>query len=99
MQVSEMVIGERYNFQNQPERLIYLGKNFSGNGYWHQFEKVNEPNIVWSEMQDSDLDMMEVTVDSDMSWLMRNRNPFKSIRPSGMTKNQRKRNNKKLTQR
>ena len=56
-----MVVGEKYNFKNQPERLVYLGKNWSGNGYWHQFAKVDEPNIVWSEMQDSDLGMIERT--------------------------------------
>jgi len=29
----ELTIGERYNWKNQSERLIYLGNNFSGNGY------------------------------------------------------------------
>ena len=56
-----MVWGFKYNFKNQPERLVYIGKNWSGNGYWHQFEKVDEPDTVWCEMQDSDLDMIELT--------------------------------------
>jgi hypothetical protein len=56
-----MVVGEKYNFKGQSERLVYLGENWSGNGYWHQFEKVNEPNIIWSEMQNSDLCMIERT--------------------------------------
>jgi hypothetical protein len=56
-----MVVGEKYNFKNQSERLVYLGKNWSGFGYWHQFEKVDEPDVIWSEMQDSDLHMIEVT--------------------------------------
>jgi hypothetical protein len=56
-----LVIGEKYNFKHQSERLIYIGKNFSGNGYWHQFAKTEEPDIVWSEMLDSDLHMIERT--------------------------------------
>jgi len=57
----ELVIGGKYNFKGQPERLIYVGNNLSGNGYWHQFEKVDEPGKVWSEMQDSDLVNIEQT--------------------------------------
>lgn len=49
----------RYNWKNQPERLVYIGRNWSGNGYWHQFEKVGEPGIVWCEVLDSDLHMIE----------------------------------------
>lgn len=56
-----MVKGGRYNWQDQPERLTYLGKNWSGNGYWHQFEKVDEPGVVWCEVRDSDLTMFEET--------------------------------------
>ena len=56
-----MVIGKKYNWKNQKERLIYLGNNFSGNGYWHQFAKVETPNIVWCECLDSDLIMIEET--------------------------------------
>ena len=57
----KLSVGEKYNFRNQSERLIYLGNNFSGNGYWHQFAKVEEPDVVWSEMLDSDLHMIELT--------------------------------------
>ena len=59
--VPELLVGGKYNFKDQPERLVYLGNNFSGNGYWHQFAKVEEPVVVWSEMQDSDLTLLEVT--------------------------------------
>jgi len=52
--------GEKCNFINQPERLIYIGRVWSGNGYWNQFKKVGE-NTVWSELQDSDMDMIEKT--------------------------------------
>lgn len=62
MKAEEMIIGKEYNFRNQPERLIYIGNNFSRNGYWHQFEKVSERGVVWSEMQPSELDLIELTL-------------------------------------
>ena len=52
-------IGGRYNWKNQSERLIYLGNNWSGNGYWHQFKKVDAPEAVWCECLDSDLGGIE----------------------------------------
>ena len=42
-----MKIGGKYNWKGQPERLIYIGRNWSGNGYWHQFEKVGEPALLY----------------------------------------------------
>jgi len=54
-------IGEKYNWKQQPERLVYLGNNFSGNGYWHQFAKVETPTVVWCEVLDSELTMIEKT--------------------------------------
>jgi hypothetical protein len=36
-------VGGRYNWKGQPERLIYVGYNRSGNGYWHQFAKIEKP--------------------------------------------------------
>lgn len=56
-----MTIGGRYNWKGQPERLVYVGENWSGNGYWHQFEKVDAPGVVWCEVRDSDLPMFEET--------------------------------------
>lgn len=56
-----MEIGKKYNWINQPERLVYLGKNWSGNGHWHQFALVNEPEAVWCEVLDSDLKGIEET--------------------------------------
>jgi hypothetical protein len=61
MSPATMKIGGRYNWINQPERLVYLGRNWSGNGFWHQFEKVDEPGVVWCEVQDADLHMFEAT--------------------------------------
>ena len=60
MIAEKMIIGEEYNFRNQPERLIYIGNNFSGNGHWHQFEKVSERGVVWCEIQPSELHLIEL---------------------------------------
>jgi len=57
----KMKKGGKYNWINQPERLIYLGHNFHGNGYWHQFALVESPFKVWCEVQDSDLESFEET--------------------------------------
>lgn len=46
-----------YNWKNQPDRLIYLGKS----GAWHQFKKIGDPREVWCEVLDADLRMLEET--------------------------------------
>jgi hypothetical protein len=56
-----MKIGGNYNWKGQTERLLYLGKNWGGDGYWHQFAKVDIPEEVWCEVTDSDLNMIEET--------------------------------------
>ena len=56
-----MKIGGRYNWKGQPERLVYRGRNWSGNGYWHQFSKVESPSDIWCEVLDADLHMLEET--------------------------------------
>lgn len=56
-----MRVGGKYNWKGQPERLAYLGRNWSGNGFWHQFEKVDAPGVVWCEVLDSQLDSFEET--------------------------------------
>ncbi len=56
-----MKIGGRYNWKSQHERLVYLGNNWSGNSYWHQFALVESPEKVWCEVRDSDLHMLEET--------------------------------------
>lgn len=63
MNKDKMIVGGKYNFTNQNERLVYIGKNFSENGYWHQFEIVGTQG-VWCEILDSDLSMIEATKDS-----------------------------------
>ena len=53
--------GGKYNWRDQPERLVYLGNNWSGNGNWHQFALVSSPKDIWCECLDSDLRMIEET--------------------------------------
>jgi hypothetical protein len=59
----KMVRGGHYNWKNQPERLVYLGCNWSGNGHWHQFRKIGDPRPVWCEVTDAEIPMFEVTND------------------------------------
>lgn len=61
MAALEMVRGGFYNWKNQFERLVYLGYNFSGNGYWHQFALRSKPDVVWCEVLPADLSMLERT--------------------------------------
>lgn len=56
-----MEVGEKYNWTGQEERLVYIGYNFSGNGYWHQFAKTETPHIIWCELLETDLHLIEKT--------------------------------------
>ena len=58
-----MKVGGKYNWKSQPEHLIYLGFNFSGDGFWHQFALVGIPDAVWCEVKGTDLHMLEETKD------------------------------------
>lgn len=57
----EMKVGDKWNWKGQPEQLVYLGHNFSGNGYWHQFALTDKPDAVWCEVLTDDLQMLEAT--------------------------------------
>ncbi len=57
------VIGGKYNWKGQLERLVYLGHNWSGNGYWHQFAMVGTPDVVWCEVLTADLMHFEETTE------------------------------------
>lgn len=55
-----MKIGNHYNWKHDKSIvLVYLGKNWSGNGYWHQFAKVDSPELVWCEILDYQLSQIE----------------------------------------
>lgn len=58
-----MKILGRYNWKNQPERLVYTGiHRYNGDHRdWHQFELVGNPGQVWCEVLSPDLDSFEET--------------------------------------
>ena len=55
--------GERYNWKNQPERLVYIGTARYPGDYrvWFQFAKVESPDVCWSEVLATDLESIEPT--------------------------------------
>lgn len=59
-------VGGKYNWRNQPERLIYMGRQVYRGDYrfWHQFAKVDEPDAVWCEVLAEDLSSFEETKDT-----------------------------------
>lgn len=63
MNSADLKRGGRYNWRNPPERLVYLGtKHYPGDRRtWHQFAKVEKPDVVWSEVLSEDLASFEET--------------------------------------
>ena len=59
MTKDDLVIGERYKWKHQPERLVYVGKSGLA---WYQFALVRDPSKVWCEVLACDLCCMEKTV-------------------------------------
>ena len=59
--MSELTKDAFYNWKHDPEtRLAYLGHNWSGNGYWHQFALADDPTRkVWCEVTEVELPMIE----------------------------------------
>lgn len=59
-------VGGKYNWRGQPERLVYIGVQRYPRDprVWHQFEKVDAPGVVWSEVLDADLPHLEETKDA-----------------------------------
>ncbi len=56
---ADLKIGGHYNWKNQSERLIYLGKK----GSWHQFDLIS-PELeqrVWCEILSEDIGLLEET--------------------------------------
>ena len=54
-----LVIGGKYNWVNQPDRLIYIGVK-SG---WYQFKKIGDARPVWCEVPADNLSSFEQTKD------------------------------------
>jgi len=63
MKAEDLEIGGNYKFIHDDVKLTYIGYNFSGNGYWHQFEKTelyeSRLRAVWCEVLDDDLHLLE----------------------------------------
>jgi hypothetical protein len=60
MTKSELIKGGKYNWKNQPERLVYLGEKWYANyDMWHQFALVETPDKVWCEVKDYQLERFE----------------------------------------
>ena len=57
-ELTGLEIGKKYKFIHDPSILAYIGKY----GAWHQFELVSEAGVVWAEILDSDLHMIERVV-------------------------------------
>lgn len=53
--MSEFIIGNKYNWKNQTERLVFLGVE----GAWYQFALVQHPDVIWCEVLSSDLHNIE----------------------------------------
>jgi len=57
--VVDLKKGQFYRYIGDDTKLKYIGKNWSGNGYWHQFYGAREDGVVWSVLSDADLHMIE----------------------------------------
>ena len=55
MKAQDLKFGNKYKFKCQDDTLIFIGKQ----GLWNQFERENEIGIVWCEILDSDLYLIE----------------------------------------
>ncbi|WP_165953475.1 hypothetical protein [Shewanella decolorationis] len=50
-----LTIGEIYQFKGGREKIIYVGDY----GKWHQFELEGKAGVIWCELLDSDLHLIE----------------------------------------
>ena len=56
-----LVIGGKYNWRHQKERLVYRGVALSNGCWWYQFALVDSPSVVWCEVREADLKHFEET--------------------------------------
>lgn len=52
-------IWEHYNWKNQPERLVYTNRICINRRFWNQFEEIGKPGVIWCEVPDSDMHLLE----------------------------------------
>ena len=62
LEVTDLVKGNKYNWKNQIERLVYMGKIHDLAGAWYQFALESDPTVVWCEARVDQLEYMEETV-------------------------------------
>lgn len=64
---STLHVGAKYNWRDQPERLVYMGRKvYTGDRrFWFQFAKVSQPGEVWCEVLAEDLSNFEETKTPD----------------------------------
>lgn len=48
-------IGEMYQFKGGREKIVYVGDY----GRWHQFELDGKAGVIWCELLDTDLHLIE----------------------------------------
>lgn len=56
-----LILGGRYNWKGQTERLIFMGRKRYGYVLWNQFARIEYPDMVWCEVPDDDLECFEET--------------------------------------
>lgn len=54
---NDLIIGEKYNWEDQEERLVYIGQK----GSWYQFALVEKPFTVWCEVLEDSLELFVKT--------------------------------------
>ena len=50
-----LAVSETYQFKGGQEKIVYVGKQ----GNWHQFELEGKASVIWCELLDSDLHLIE----------------------------------------
>lgn len=59
---ADLVKGRHYRWKHDAvNTMVYMGHNWSGNGYWHQFERISQPGVIWCEITSRELEMIEET--------------------------------------
>lgn len=67
----KLEIGALYRWKHQTDVLVFLGKHYDRPGCrgWHQFAKQQEPEVVWCEVRDEELHLLEPAWAGDFSCL------------------------------
>tara|TARA_R110000850_G_scaffold258161_1_gene384611 strand:- start:234 stop:455 length:222 start_codon:yes stop_codon:yes gene_type:complete len=58
---TSFLVRGKYNFPNEKENLVYLGKE----GLWNHFADVKYPELVYCKLLDEHLDTLEETATAE----------------------------------